>query len=295
MLVTLHSVDYQVSINSMGAELKSFQRNDGLEFVWNSDPKFWFRSSPLCFPTIGNVRDNKTIFDGKEYEMPKHGFCKDMEFVVSSVSDSSATFMLSASKETFASYPFDFELRLTYTLENQNLHMLYEVYNKDTKNMPYHLGAHPGFMCPLLDKEDFEDYVLDFECDEVFEATLYDLEELCFSSTKKQSFNAKGHILPLCTSMFDHDAVFFPHTKSRSVKLVHHTTQKGIQVDYPDFHSIAFWTPANGVAPFLCIEPWNGSAIYDDEDNEFCHKRDLEFLDAGQNKSYNLTISLLGY
>jgi len=40
MIVTLHSGDYQVSINSMGAELKSFCRKDGLEFIWNSNPEF---------------------------------------------------------------------------------------------------------------------------------------------------------------------------------------------------------------------------------------------------------------
>ena len=295
MIVTLHSGDYQVSINSMGAELKSFCRKDGLEFVWNSNPEFWFRSSPLLFPTIGNVRDNKTFFLGKEYEMPKHGFCKDSEFAVISQTDTSVTFSLTASDATLAQYPFLFELRLTYELENTNLRMFYEVYNKDSKELPYHIGAHPGFMCPIIEGESLSDYQLEFEKEESFAATLYDLEHLCFSSSKKQHFQPDGNILPLVANMFDNDAVFLPHTNSRSVKLIHSGTKKGIQVDYSGFHSIAFWTPIGGNAPFLCIEPWNGAAIYDDEDNDFCHKRDVEILPAGESKTYELKISLLGF
>lgn len=296
MMVTLCSGDYEIRVNSMGAELKSFRRKDGMEFIWNSDPKFWMRSSPLLFPTIGNVRDNKTMFHGTEYPMPKHGFCKDTEFTLLSRTDCSATFALKASQQTLTYYPFLFELHLTYELLNNKLCMTYHVYNKDTKELPYHIGAHPGFMCPLVTNESLTDYQLEFEKEEQLEATLYDLESLCFSSNRKQCFSKeKERLLSLNVNMFDNDAVFFPYTNSRSVKLVHAVTGNGIQVDYPDFHSIAFWTPAGGNAPFLCIEPWNGAAIYDDEDNEFCHKRDLELLPPGSHKTYHLEISLIGF
>ena len=136
---------------------------------------------------------------------------------------------------------------------------------------------------------------LEFEKEEDFTATLYDLENLCFSSTKKQYPKAEERTLFLSAPIFDNDAIFLPHTNSRSVKLIHAVTKKGIQVDYPGFHSIAFWTPIGGEAPFLCIEPWNGAAIYDDEDNEFCHKRDVEVLAVGESKSYELKISVIGY
>lgn len=295
MLLTLQSGDYQVSINSIGAELKSFCRKDGMEFLWNSDPKFWHQSSPLLFPTIGNVRNNKTLFLGKEYNMPKHGFCSDMDFSVVSQTDSTARFALVATDETLACYPFQFELYITYVLENQNLHISYEVCNKDSHDLPYHIGAHPGFMCPIFDGEKFEDYQLEFEKEESFTSTLYDLENLCFSSTKKQYPPAEGNTLFLSASIFDNDAIFLPHCNSRSVRLVHATTKKGVQVDYPGFHSIAFWTPIGGEAPFLCIEPWNGGAIYDDEDDDFCHKRDVEILLPGESKTYELKISLIGF
>jgi len=295
MLVTLHSEHYEVTINSLGAELKSFRTPDGKEFIWNSDPTFWMRSSPLLFPTIGNVRNNVTKFRGRTYSMPKHGFCKDSEFKVTSQSESHATFTLKTSEETLASYPFLFELCLTYRLTGHTLNMTYSVTNEDEEELPYHIGAHPGFLCPLESGESLSDYQLVFEKEETLLAVPYDLEQLCFSATKQVSFGGPGSVLPLTPEMFDNDAVYFPHVNSRCVKLVHHSLNHGIEVAYPDFCSIAFWTPIGGKAPFLCIEPWNGSAIFEDEDDEFVGKRDVEFLAPGKSKDYHLQISLLGY
>ena len=59
MLITLHSNGYEVAVNTMGAELKSFKDPSRKEYVWNSDPAFWMRSSPLLFPTIGNLRNGE--------------------------------------------------------------------------------------------------------------------------------------------------------------------------------------------------------------------------------------------
>jgi len=293
MELKLHSNNYEVTINTMGAELKSFRSNTGTEYFWNSNPEFWMRSSPLLFPTIGNVRNNETTFNGQVYPMPKHGFCKDSEFTPTVHADNRATFTLKASEETKKSYPYNFELGLTYKLEDNTLEMIYTVKNNDTQEMPYHLGAHPGFMCPLNTDETLSDYELVFEKEEAFSAIPYDLENLCFSSKKHVLHKNNGNTLPLFAEMFDNDAVFFPHTNSHSVKLVHHSFGHGVKVDYPGFHSIAFWTPIGGNAPFLCIEPWNGAAIYDDEDNDFINKRDVELLPAGEKKEYKLVITLL--
>lgn len=295
MNITLHSKNYEVTICSLGAELKSFRDGNGKEFIWNSDPTFWMRSSPLLFPTIGNVRNNETFFHGVKYPLVKHGFCKETEFQLTAQTENSATFTLISSDATLSSYPFLFELSLTYTLIGNQLEMTYSVTNKGTSDMPYHLGAHPGFMCPLEDGEQLSDYQIVFEKEESMQSVPYDLEQLCFSSKKEVSHGGAGTVLPLAAELFDNDAVFFPHVNSRFVKLVHHSQEHGIRVDYPDFHSIAFWTPIGGKAPFLCIEPWNGAAIYDDEDDIFEHKRDVETLAAGKTKTYKLKISLLGY
>lgn len=295
MKITLTSENYQVTLDSFGAELKSFKDPSGKEFIWNSDPAFWMRSSPLLFPTIGNVRNNKTIINGTEYTMPKHGFCKESDFDVLSQSETQVTFSLTDSEDTLKMYPFHFELRLNYALSGNKLLMTYEVFNNDTADMYYHIGAHPGFMCPLEEGEVLSDYVLEFSKEERLVSTVYDLEHLCLSKNKTITFAEKGKVLPLNASMFDQDAIYFPHITSRSVSLKNPSTGKGVSIDYPGFKSIAFWTPIGGNAPFLCLEPWNGASIYDDEDDIFSHKRDIEVLAPSKNASYILEISLLGY
>lgn len=295
MNITLFSEGYQITINSMGAELKSFQDPSCKEFIWNSDPAHWMRSSPLLFPSIGNVRNNKTRINGTEYEMPKHGFCRDLEFHVQAHGSNYATFSLSSNEVTLQSYPYEFELFLSYELHGNKLKMTYQVLNKSEDTMYYHIGAHPGFMCPLEAGETLEDYVLKFDQEEDTKSIVYDLKNLCFSSSKTFIELDHSSLIPLSAEMFDEDALYFRHTKSHGVSLMNPLTQKGIHLAYPGFSSIAFWTPIGGKAPFLCLEPWNGAAIFEDEDDVFCHKRDIQALKQNECSSYQLEISLLGY
>ena len=93
--------------------------------------------------------------------------------------------------------------------------------------------------------------------------------------------------------MFDSDAVFFEHTNSHRVSFLNTHTGKGVTMDYPDFESIAFWTPAGGNAPFLCLEPWNGSAIFHQDSDIFSEKRGILSLMPEAEKTYHLKISFL--
>lgn len=295
MNITLISENYQIIVNTLGAELKSFQSPSGKEFIWNSDPAHWMRSSPLLFPSIGNLRNNKTMINESEYQMAKHGFCKESEFKIISNGSNYATFSLTSNEETLKCYPYHFELLLTYELHGNKLKMTYQVFNQSEEMMYYHIGAHPGFMCPLEAGEAFHDYVLRFEKEEQIQSTVYDLQNLCFLSSKSYISLDNSSLLPLSAELFDQDAIYFRHTNSRAVSLINPVTQKGVHLAYPDFSSIAFWTPAGGNAPFLCLEPWNGAAIFDDEDDIFCHKRDIQVLKPNERATYHLEISLLGY
>ena len=59
-----------VTIDSHGAELKSLKRNhDNQEYMWEGDPAFWGRTSPVLFPFVGGVNQKKYRVDGKEYAM----------------------------------------------------------------------------------------------------------------------------------------------------------------------------------------------------------------------------------
>lgn len=293
MRINISNQGFQAVIDTMGAELKSYQTPDGQEYIWNSNPEYWFRSSPLLFPSIGNVRNSKTIINGQEYFMDRHGFCKDSEFTILDQQENKVTFSLCDNETTKESYPFSFELRLTYELSASSLQMTYEIFNKDTREMIYHIGAHPGFNCPLFDGETLNDYILEFDEEETLESYVYDLENLCFFSNKKANHGAPGRIVKLYPEIFAQDALYFYHTNSHGISLKNPATGKGVHVDYPDFASIGIWSSIGGNAPFVCLEPWNGSGIFDDEDDNFASKRDIQTLGAGESKTYRMKISIL--
>ena len=292
MLITLKNQGYTVSLETVGGELKSYKNETGKEYVWNSDPDFWPRSSPLLFPSIGNLRNGKTNINGQEYEICKHGFVRDMEMGYEMEGDSKITFSCEYNEETLKSYPFRFRLCLTYELDGPELRMTYLVTNADDKDMYYHLGAHPGFMCPLEEGEKFSDYVLKFPYAETCDSPVYDLKNFQFDPVNTKRYLDNSDTIKLDYSLFDIDALVFPYLKSKSVKLMNPATGKGVEMDYTDFSTIAFWTPAKVQAPFLCLEPWNGAAIFADEDNEFIHKRDIQVIAPGKSRTYGLTIRL---
>lgn len=293
MKITIQSTKATAIIDTLGAELKSFQDHTGLEYIWSSDPAHWKFSSPLLFPIVGNLRNNKTIFYGQEYEMPKHGIVRDKEFQVLQSTENSVTFSFHDTPETLLMYPFHFELRLTYTIIGTSLTLTYEVINKDPNIMHFQIGAHPGFQCPLIDGETFSDYVLLFEEKETVSSPAYDLTQLHFDPKNRIHRLENSNQLPLNYEMFQNDAIFLDCLKSRKVSLLNPSTGKGIRVDYPDFESIAFWTPMNDTAPFLCIEPWNGSAVFAGEGDDFQHKRSIQTADINETKTYELSFHIL--
>ena len=293
MLITLKSQPMSSVIDTLGAQLISLKNESGKEFIWQRDPDIWKFCSPLLFPAIGSCRNSPTIMEGKAYTMPKHGICRDREFEVNQKNDSCATFSLSSSEATKTFYPYDFLLSLTYTLTENGIFMDYQVKNTDSRTICYSIGAHPGFNIPLEEGESFEDYQLEFEQTENTSSLVYDLEANQFDRSKRLPLLSDTRILPLKYSMFKQDAVYFDQIKSRKVSVIHPITRKGIEVDYPGFSSVAFWTPMNVQAPLLCVEPWNGSDACSDEDEHFEHKHDIEFLPVGEEKQYHLGIRIL--
>lgn len=153
MQIKLQSNDYHVLVNTLGAELNSYSSPEGKEYIWNSDPTYWLRSSPLLFSCCGKCPKRRNCYQRLYIQVPKHGFCKESEFEVTEQTENSITFLLKANEETQKHYPYHFELRLAYHLNGSTLSMDYRVTNKDCETMYYHIGAHPGFMCPVNPEE----------------------------------------------------------------------------------------------------------------------------------------------
>lgn len=295
MIIPIQDKDTHTAaaIDSFGAQLISLKDAFGKEYIWQRDPDIWPRCSPLLFPVVGNCRNGRTRFEGKWFEMEKHGFCKESDFTVITQSEHAVTFRLAANARTRLSYPYEFLLSLTYRFENGSLLFNYCVENCDSREICYGIGSHPGFICPLEKEEAFEDYQLEFETEEDTRAMPYDLQTLQFDAQGQGIKLDHTRILPLSYELFRGDAVYFDSIRSRKVSLIHRHTRRGIEVSYPGFETIAFWTPYGKNAPFLCIEPWNGCAIRSDEDDDFIHRHHVQILKPGEAKVYPMEIRIL--
>lgn len=289
MLTTIRNSELTAVIDSTGAQLVSLKDRSGKEYIWQRDPRFWDRCSPLLFPVVGGCRDNRIVIDGSEYSLPKHGFCKDMEFHRTTRTDCSVSFLLQDSEYTKTMYPWSFCLSLTYELQHGSLLLKYRVANKDSSALYYCIGAHPGFCCPMEEDAVFEDYFLVFEKEESTYAMPFDrlLGEYLSGGS---GYELHGRVIPLSRELFQDNALYFPEIASRRVSLVHRESGRGVEVSYPDFETIAFWTVYPDRAPFLCIEPWNGSGARTGEGDELIHKNHVRRLEPGASHDLSMAV-----
>ena len=163
--IVLENEELYVEINSFGAELSRIKnmKNDK-EYLWNADEKYWKRHSPVLFPFVGSLKDKKYKYDGKEYSMGQHGFARDMKFQLLTSKSDEIWFVLNASDETIAKYPFIFSLESGYKLEKNNIKVMWKVKNNDTKEMYFSIGAHPAFYCPFYDGEELSQCYIKTDC-----------------------------------------------------------------------------------------------------------------------------------
>ena len=247
---TLSKSGFTAVINHKGAELISLQDDCGKEYIWEGNPEFWGKHSPVLFPIVGTLKNNSYQYENREYQLPRHGFARDLEFEVANRTDHEVTFSLQSNAETLAQYPFPFELQLIYTLTESGLTIGYRVLNQGDLAMPFSIGAHPALALP----GHFEDYALQFDQSE--NPTYHLLEnDLISDHTRKISLdNGK---LPLNYELFANDALVFKTLESQSVTITKND-KPVVSIAFGAFPNLGIWTKPG--APFICIEPWFGYA-----------------------------------
>ena len=134
-----------VEIAEMGAELmRIYDRKSESEVLWNGDPAYWKRRSPVLFPNVGKTFNNRMKIAGEIYATSQHGFARDCEFACEAADDTHACYLLSSNAQTRERYPFDFELRISYALEGAALEVKWSVKNTSGADMPFTIGGHPA-------------------------------------------------------------------------------------------------------------------------------------------------------
>lgn len=246
----IHNGHMNIRINSLGAELQSITSENGQEFLWYGDKKFWGEHAPLLFPICGGLINDSYILDGRTYPMPKHGFAKQSEFMMEKHTQNSCIFLLKSDENTLKTFPFKFELRVKYLLENNSLHIGYSVLNLSDSTMYFSIGAHEGYYLP----NGIEEYFIKFEKPENLDTFVFDGS---FTTGKKRRICENSLILPLEYKYFNDDTLMFSGLKSAKASIIHRSGKKVAEVDFSEFKYLLLWTVAD--APYICIEPWNGS------------------------------------
>lgn len=285
MEVTLKNGSVSAKIAQHGAELKSLVVN-GREFMWSGDPAFWPNTAPVMFPMIGTLKDNKTLILGKEYSLPKHGFTRDLELTPEEITETSVLFALEQSDYTKQFYPFDFRFTIRYTLNSDGVTVTHTVKNNDSSDMPYCIGGHPAFAF----SGELSEHRVEFPQKENAAVPIYNLNVHLFEDDNRVTLLENSDILPLNHEMFYKDVLYFDKIKSRSASFVDKNGH-GVRVDFPDFTSLALWQAKN--APFLCVEPFCGSADFSDCTGVFAEKRGIEILKPNEEKTYTFSFTAI--
>lgn len=274
-----------VEIDSHGAEVKSVKKN-GTEYMWCGDMKYWGRTSPVLFPFVGSLKDGKYKTDGKEYTMTSHGFARDMEFSLVSKNGNSAVFELKSSEETLAKYPFEFVLRISYTIQNSSLSIMWEVENPADKEMYFSIGAHPAFMCPVNGGKQ-SDYKLKFNSKG--DIKYYLLEGAYVDKSRVYTLPLHDGYADITENMFDADALIVENGQADKISLCRPNGTEYVRVttDAPLF---GVWSPAKKNAPFICIEPWYGRCDSVDFDGDLSEREYTNTLEPG--KTFNAEYSI---
>lgn len=242
-----------IVINDHGAELRSIRNTRGHEFLWQADPTYWKRSSPVLFPVVGQFREGSFEWKGRTYKMGQHGFARDSDFTLISKDDSKIKFSLKSSEKTHELYPFDFELIISYELTDSTIKVSWEVVNTDRETIYFSIGAHPAFYCPYDQTDSTAKISFDNKNDLHYQ--LINEHGLCKDDV--YSLKTDDGIWTFDNSVFDNDALIFPDCQANEIALLKADGTPYLKVKFrtPVF---GIWSPVKKNAPFVCIEPWYG-------------------------------------
>lgn len=288
---TLKNEMLTIQVSEHGAELQSI-RKCGYEYLWQGNPEYWGRRSPVLFPIVGSVWEKCFRVDGKVYEMGQHGFARDMDFELVSAADTEVWYRLESSEKTLAAYPWPFVLEIGYRLEGSSVEVLWKVTNPGDTEMFFQIGAHPAFNYPDYDSETVDRGIVELDRKE---------------GLQRSGFKGKGCVDPearfpvpvsedgrvhLRRDTFDDiDTLMLEDNQAHRLAFLKCDGSPYLTVSF-DAPVVAIWSPPKRNAPFFCIEPWYGRCDRADFTGEFKDRDWVNALAPGAIFSASYTITL---
>lgn len=225
-----------------GGMLTSIIKN-GREYIYINKDNYNSDIRPSCavpvlFPTVGRTKDEIITFNKKQYPMGIHGVVSNRKWNIlnqNTENGASVTISVKSNEDSKKSYPFDFEVRLTFTLKGECITVDQEYINCANDTMPFTFGFHPYFCISNLDNLDF-----DINAENVYDA----------GNDVSMPFTGKLDKDLICGI----GSIFTSTKKQTSFK--DNVDNIGITVKYDsNFKYVVIWT--NKKDKFVCIEPWS--------------------------------------
>lgn len=289
MAVKISSAAVTVVCLQEGAMLHSLVK-DGVEYLWQGDKEHWGGQAPVCFPIVGVLKGGKANAFGKPCEMKRHGVARINPFEIKEQGPNSVCFVQKSSEKTKREFPFDYLLQIKYTVLGNSVTTEYTVKNTGNCKLPFQIGGHPAFNCPLESGERFEDYSVKFDKVLNHPCLRPDIHSGIIDISKRYDVIKNSNEIKMDHSLFVDDAMVFDGIKSKSATLS--AGGRGVQIDYQDFANLLIWSSANG-GDFVALEPWTGISTCSDESDAFENKRGISVLEPGEEASFKFKITLI--
>lgn len=293
MLYTIENDKIKVTISDLGAELQSiYGKKSGFEYLWQANQEGkWKGRATVIFPNCGRLPDGKYTYDGKTYELPCHGFAKLMTFNVIEQSSDKIVFELTESDASKKVYPFNFSLKLTYSLDGATVRTAFDVKNTGNPDLPFSVGGHPGFSLPFEKDLDFSDHYIEF--DKAMKRTALDIAPSCLCAGTESNYELENDkIIRLTHELFKNDAIFLS-AKADQITLKSNKSNKFVKISYEDMTHVGLWQTLGSDTNFVCIEPWRGMPAIDGKEEDFATKKEFIHLKDGESyhNYFDITVS----
>ena len=270
--IEISAGESRAKIALRGAELKSWSVA-GQELIWRGDESFWPDSAPILFPVVGWARDG-IVVEGQRYPLGLHGFARAQDFTVAEQEPNRVVFRLGANPATLALFPFEFELRVEYIMQNNMLKIIIHVKNEDRQVLPYTCGLHPGFVWPLPGAEGL--HVIRFDQDE--RASVPVIAPGGLFSTQSREIPLLGRELALTPALFE-EALCFLDARSAGLDYCAENGPR-LRMELENLPHIALWSRPG--ARFLCLEAWTGYGDPEHFDGDIFAKPSMRRLNPGE-------------
>jgi len=278
-MIELKNETLTILISETGAELQSIKDATGKEYLWQADPNYWPRHSPILFPIVCSVNNDTYRVDGEEYHLPRHGFARDREFQVVYQHEDEVALQLLWDDETLKVYPYLFALTITYTLVGNSISIEWQVDNLDEDEIHFQIGGHPAFNIPDMQEGEAQHGRIQLDAS----APIYRYTSFIDGThdmTEDLVETSEEGIIDFNDETWSKDSIQIHRCQTTQAEILDKEGNPVVTVYY-ETPVCAFWSPYKKNAPFVCVEPWYGVGDYRGFDGEFRDKPLMNHLLPG--------------